>query len=110
MASDSARVLLVEDEQVLRDAMADAFSQAGFAVEALPDGTAFEQRLELFRPDVLVLDVMLPGRSGLALAAHARRHSQAGIVFVTARDGVHDRLTGFETGADDLRGEAVCAG
>jgi DNA-binding response OmpR family regulator len=101
MASDSARVLLVEDEHLLREAMRDALRHAGFRVEALADGAAFDQRLALFRPDVVVLDVMLPGRSGLALATHARRHSQAGIVFVTARDGVHDRLAGFDIGADD---------
>ena len=47
------------------------------------------------------MDVMLPTTSGLALAGHLRRHTQAGIVFVTARDGVADRLSGFEVGADD---------
>ncbi|MCW2495834.1 response regulator transcription factor [Jatrophihabitans sp.] len=100
-ATDGARVLLVEDEQVLREAMAVALRQAGFTVEALPDGVGFEQRLELFRPDATVLDVMLPGRSGLALAMHCRTHSQAAIVFVTARDEVPARLAGFEAGADD---------
>jgi two-component system OmpR family response regulator len=101
MATDSARVLLVEDEQVLRDTMTDALRHAGFTVESHPSGRAFEQRLDLFRPDVVVLDVMLPGRSGLVLAAHTRRHSRAGVVFVTARDAVHDRLAGFDLGADD---------
>jgi two-component system, OmpR family, response regulator len=94
-------VLLVEDEDVLRKAMVEALQQAGFVVEALPDGTRFDERLAMFRPDAVLLDVMLPVRSGLALASHVRTHSQAGIVFVTARDAVEARLTGFDAGADD---------
>jgi two-component system, OmpR family, response regulator len=101
MGLQAGRVLLVEDEDLLRKAMATALPQAGFVVEALPDGTQFDERLAVFRPDVVLLDVMLPVRSGLALARHARAHSQAAIVFVTARDAVEARLTGFDAGADD---------
>jgi two-component system, OmpR family, response regulator len=101
MGTDAARLLIVEDEAVLRDAMADALTQAGFAIEALADGARFDERLALFRPDAVLLDVMLPGRSGLALAKHARTHSHAAIVFVTARDAVEARLSGFDAGADD---------
>jgi DNA-binding response OmpR family regulator len=70
-------------------------------VTSNPDGAEFAAQVAAFRPDVAVLDVMLPTTSGLALAGHLRRHTQAGIVFVTARDGVADRLSGFEVGADD---------
>ena len=57
--------------------------------------------VELFRPDVAILDVMLPGTSGLALARHLRDQSQTAVLFLTARDAVPDRLAGFEAGADD---------
>ncbi len=101
MPSDPARVLVVEDEAVLRDAIVSAMQMAGFVVAALPDGAEFERHVMTFRPDAAILDVTLPGRSGLALAATLRASTQAVVLFVTARDSVPDRLAGFEAGADD---------
>jgi len=101
VTNDAARVLVVEDEPVLRRAVCEALRDAGLTVASNPDGAQFAAQVAAFRPDVAVLDVMLPTTSGLALAEHLRRHTQAGIVFVTARDGVADRLNGFEVGADD---------
>jgi DNA-binding response OmpR family regulator len=101
VTNDAARVLVVEDEPVLRGAICEALRDAGLTVTSNPDGAEFAAQVAAFRPDVAVLDVMLPTTSGLALAGHLRRHTQAGIVFVTARDGVADRLSGFEVGADD---------
>lgn len=101
MDGDAARVLVVEDEPVLRGAICEALRDAALTVDTSPDGADFAAQVAAFRPDVAVLDVMLPGTSGFALAEHLRRHTQAGIVFVTARDSVRDRLAGFELGADD---------
>jgi two-component system OmpR family response regulator len=101
VTNDGARVLVVEDEPVLRGAICEALLDAGLTVTSNADGAEFAAQVAAFRPDVAVLDVMLPTTSGLALAGHLRRHTQAGIVFVTARDGVADRLSGFEVGADD---------
>lgn len=101
MTPPAGRLLLVEDEPVLRTALTAALTEAGFAVQALADGAAFGDRLAQFRPDAVLLDIMLPGRSGLELAHHVRTRSQAAIVFVTARDAVPSRLAGFDTGADD---------
>lgn len=101
MNPDSARVLVIEDESVLRAAIANSLTAAGFRVRALPDGTDFTRELAAFRPDAAVLDVMLPGASGLHLAAELRATTQASVLFVTARDSVRDRLAGFEVGADD---------
>jgi two-component system OmpR family response regulator len=101
MRPDAARVLVVEDEDVLRRSVADALGGVGFTVAALADGRNFAANVARFRPDVAVLDVMLPGSSGLALAEHLRRTTQTAVVFVTARDSVTDRLAGFDAGADD---------
>jgi two-component system OmpR family response regulator len=98
----AARVLLIEDEPLLRTSIAESLDAAGFAVQAYPDGAAFSARVAAFRPDVAVLDVMLPGSSsGFSLARQLRGESDAAIVFLTARDGVTDRLDGFDAGADD---------
>jgi two-component system OmpR family response regulator len=101
MRPDAARVLVVEDEDVLRRSVADALADAGFTVAALADWRDFGAHVARFRPDVAVLDVMLPGFSGLTLADHLRRHTRTAVVFVTARDSVTDRLAGFDAGADD---------
>ncbi len=93
--------MVVEDEPLLREAIAGALADADFTVAAFGDGSAFAERVAAFRPDAAVLDVMLPDASGLSLAHQLRSRSDAAIVFVTARDSVPDRLAGFDAGADD---------
>ncbi|MFD2415980.1 response regulator transcription factor [Amycolatopsis pigmentata] len=99
--SGEPRILLVEDAEAIRVAVETALGSAGFAVRALADGSGLEAELSRFRPDLVVLDVMLPGRDGFALLRVIRRRSAAGVVMLTARDGVEDRLRGFGEGADD---------
>jgi two-component system OmpR family response regulator len=101
MPTNPARVLVVEDEPVLRHAITETLTTAGFTVEALPDGTDFARRVEAFVPDAAIIDVMLPGISGLTLATQLRARGHTVVLFVTARDSLTDRLAGFEAGADD---------
>ncbi|HXL62882.1 MAG TPA: response regulator transcription factor [Mycobacterium sp.] len=96
-----ARVLVVEDADAIRAAVQAGLLGAGHDVVARPDGRDLERVLAEFRPDLVVLDVMLPGRDGFALLRVVRSHSDAGVVMLTARDGIDDRLRGFDTGADD---------
>jgi DNA-binding response OmpR family regulator len=96
-----ARVLVVEDADAIRAAVESGLLGAGHDVVARPDGRDLERVLTEFRPDLVVLDVMLPGRDGFALLRVVRSHSDAGVVMLTARDGIDDRLRGFDTGADD---------
>ncbi|WP_246127984.1 response regulator transcription factor [Amycolatopsis rhizosphaerae] len=95
------RILVVEDAEAIRVAVETALGSAGFTVRALADGTNLEAELSRFRPDLIVLDVMLPGRDGFALLRVIRRRCRAGVVMLTARDGVEDRLRGLGDGADD---------
>jgi two-component system OmpR family response regulator len=94
-------VLVVEDEQAIREAVATALGDEGCQVLQRADGSSLAADLAGFRPDLVVLDVMLPGRDGFALAGDVRTVGDAGIVLLTARDAVSDRLTGFRAGADD---------
>ncbi|HZQ33645.1 MAG TPA: response regulator transcription factor [Mycobacterium sp.] len=96
-----ARVLVVEDADAIRTAVESGLTSAGHRVLARPDGRDIEKALSEFRPDVVVLDVMLPGRDGFALLNVIRSHSDAGVVMLTARDGIDDRLRGLTSGADD---------
>jgi DNA-binding response OmpR family regulator len=96
-----ARILVIEDAEAINVAVCSALRDNGLEVLGRPDGRALEQDLRGFRPDLVVLDVMLPGRDGFALLDVVRRTSTAGVVMLTARDGVPDRLRGLTGGADD---------
>ena len=99
--TSQARVLVVEDSDAIRAAVLSALRDAGHVVDGAADGSTIERDLETFRPDLVVLDVMLPGRDGFALLDVVRRRTDAGVVMLTARDGLADRLRGLTTGADD---------
>ncbi|GAA4680683.1 response regulator transcription factor [Nocardioides nanhaiensis] len=96
-----ARVLVVEDDAAIRSSVTQALVAAGLEVRALPDGEELEAELAGFRPALVVLDWMLPGRQGPHLVELVRARSGAGVVMLTARDAVEDRLRGFEVGVDD---------
>jgi DNA-binding response OmpR family regulator len=97
----TARVLVVEDAEAIRAAVLAGLTEAGFGTCGRADGRSLEEDVATFRPDLVVLDVMLPGRDGFALLDVVRRHSDAGVVMLTARDAVDDRLRGLRGGADD---------
>lgn len=99
------RVLVVEDADAICEAVQTGLRDAGHEVLGRRDGASLEGDLAGFRPDVVVLDVMLPGRDGFALLDVIRRSSQAGVVMLTARHGVSDRLRGLSSGADDYVGK-----
>lgn len=96
-----ARVLLVDDDETIRVSVARSLRDEGLVVLDAPDGSDLQRDLTQFVPDLVVLDWMLPGASGIQLAARVRTSSDAAIVMLTARDEVDDRLRGFAEGADD---------
>jgi DNA-binding response OmpR family regulator len=95
-----ARVLVVEDSEPILASVATALTGVGHEVLARVDGARLEDDLATFAPDVVVLDVMLPGRDGYALLP-AVRATSAGVILLTARTGVADRVRGLRAGADD---------
>lgn len=101
MPAGPGRVLVIEDAEAIRVAVESGLTTSGHAVLAREDGFHLEHDLAQFRPDVVVLDVMLPGRDGFALLREVRSRSDAGVVMLTARDGIEDRLKGLANGADD---------
>ncbi len=99
--TEPARVLIVEDDEVIRMSLEKALIATRFAVRSLADGADLEGVLASYRPALVLLDWMLPGRDGPALVTVVRRHSSAGIVMLTAREAIADRLRGFDVGVDD---------
>ena len=97
----AARILMVEDSDAIRLPVVTALTAHGFAVDAAVDGSDLEHRLPAFAPDLVILDVMLPGRDGFALLGVVRKASTAAVLMLTARDTLADRLHGLRSGADD---------
>jgi two-component system OmpR family response regulator len=99
--STAARILVIEDAEAIRLAVESALRDAGHEALGRDDGRALERDLAAYRPDLVILDVMLPGRDGFALLDVVRRSGAAAVIMLTARDGVPDRLRGLQAGADD---------
>jgi DNA-binding response OmpR family regulator len=95
------RVLVVDDEPTVREVAAQYLTAAGFQVRQLRDGASVMSEMSAFAPDLLVLDVMLPVRSGFDLLGDLRRTCSVPVILLTARSEEEDRVRGLELGADD---------
>ncbi len=101
MKNDSARILLIEDERALREALADALSAEGFSVEQAATGGAGLTAFRTNPPDLVLLDLMLPEMSGIEICRAIRSNSKVPIIMVTAKASETDRIVGLDLGADD---------
>ena len=96
------RILLAEDDPRLNDLLARALRERAFAVDVVTDGESALVEAAVNEYDAIVLDVMLPRRTGLEVCAELRRRGrQTPILMLTARDAVRDRVAGLDSGADD---------
>lgn len=94
-------VLVVEDDREVRSMLVEYLSEHGYDVLQADDGSAMRAEIERHLPDVVLLDVRLPGEDGLTLARYLRERYDVGIIMVTAAREVIDRVVGLEMGADD---------
>ncbi|MBZ6389203.1 MAG: two-component system response regulator BaeR [Pantoea dispersa] len=94
-------ILVVEDEPKLAQLMIDYLQASNYRTHHLADGNAVLSYVQQTPPDLMLLDLMLPGRDGLTLCREIRRFSELPIIMVTARTEEIDRLLGLEIGADD---------
>jgi two-component system, OmpR family, KDP operon response regulator KdpE len=98
---DMTRVLLVEDDRNIVDLIRSNLSVRGYDVVVSTDGTKTIWQLETERPDLVILDLMLPGADGFDLCREIRERSPVGIIVVSARRGEHDKVQALNLGADD---------
>jgi DNA-binding response OmpR family regulator len=94
-------ILVVEDEPTLRETLVDALEADGFRVIAAADGREALERFRADRPDLILLDLMLPELSGVEVTRIIRAESGVPIVMLTAKDSELDKVVGLELGADD---------
>ncbi len=95
------KLLLVEDERSIAEGLAITLEAEGFQVAWVKDGLEAVPTWERVRPDLVVLDLMLPGMSGTEICRALRSRSEVPIIMLTARDAEVDRVVGLELGADD---------
>ena len=98
---DQLRVLVVDDEEHIVNFLKMGLAYEGFAVATAEDARAALERVELFHPHLVILDLMLPGMDGLDLAERLLRDPDLAVIMLTARDQVADRIAGLNAGADD---------
>ena len=96
-----ANLLVVDDDPSIRTMLVEYLGEEGYAVRAVGDGVAMRAEIESELPDLVLLDLRLPGVDGLTLARELREKVDVGIVMVTGAGGVIDRVVGLEMGADD---------
>jgi DNA-binding response OmpR family regulator len=102
LAKSVAEILIVEDDEVIMGALAYNLSRAGYGVSQAATGAEALRLARKMRPDLILLDVMLPGESGIELCERIRElDEEVVIVMITAKDSEEDKVRGFEAGADD---------
>lgn len=95
------RILIVDDETSIQELIRFNLEQAGFETEVASDGLEALEKFEAYKPDLIVLDLMLPGKDGYDVCKDIRRNSNVPIIMLTAKETELERVLGLELGADD---------
>jgi DNA-binding response OmpR family regulator len=102
LAANGAEILIVEDDEVIMSTLAYNLSRQGFSVEGATTGAEAMRMARRLRPDLILLDIMLPGESGIEVCERIRElDEEVVIIMVTAKDAEEEKVRGFEAGADD---------
>jgi two-component system phosphate regulon response regulator OmpR len=101
LPDDAPHILLVDDDQRIRDLLSRYLFESGIRVTPAPDTASARSAMRGLRFDLVILDVMMPGESGLDLARELKRGSEIPICMLTARSEPEDRIEGLEAGVDD---------
>ena len=100
-AHKNRQILLIDDDEPLRDLVTEYLKGYGFTVSTLPDGTRAVETVAACPPDLIILDVMMPGPDGFEVLQKLRAHTQVPVIMLTAKGDDADRIVGLELGADD---------
>jgi DNA-binding response OmpR family regulator len=99
--NENPQVLVVDDDAGIRDLLADYLAKQGLTVATARDGKEMDERLATFNPDLIVMDLMMPGEDGLALTRRVKAGRDVPVIMLSARGEDIDRIVGLEVGADD---------
>lgn len=99
--NEGSNIILVEDDKALADSICQYLGGEGFTVQIIADGNAAVQAITSSQPDLVILDIMLPGKDGLTICREIRPAYQGFVIMFTAREDEIDQIVGLELGADD---------
>ena len=105
MNKNISHILVVDDDNRIRELVKEYLEENKFLVTTAKDAIEAKKKLEIIKFDILVLDIMMPGESGLSLTKNIKKNSSVPIILLTARGETHDRIKGLELGADDYLGK-----
>jgi two-component system alkaline phosphatase synthesis response regulator PhoP len=101
MVDMNGKIMVIEDEKKIADAIAYALTREGYLVEVVYHGDAALERIGEFRPDAIILDVMLPGMDGYDILKKLQNEKPVGVIMLTAKEDIVNKVLGLELGADD---------
>jgi len=99
--TDNPHILIVDDDAGIRDLLANYLTKQGMSVKTARDGKEMDERLESEVPDLVVMDLMMPGEDGLSLTRRIKAERNVPVIMLSARGEDIDRIVGLEVGADD---------
>ena len=96
-----SRILVIEDDRFLAEVIREELTRHGFTVTVTHDGASGIQAFQKREPDLVLLDLVLPDRTGFSILADLRGHSSVPVIILTSKDGGEEKVTGLDLGADD---------
>ena len=105
MNKNNFHVLIVDDDDRIRELVKQYLEKNNFLVTSAKDALDAKKKLEIIKFDILVLDIMMPGESGLSLTKELKKNNPTPIILLTAKGEIQDRIEGLEIGADDYLGK-----
>ena len=105
MNKNTFHILVVDDDDRIRELVKQYLEENNFLVTTAVDALDAKKKLEIIKFDILILDIMMPGESGLSLTKEMKKNNQTPIILLTAKDETGDRIHGLELGADDYLGK-----
>ena len=105
MNKKTFHVLVVDDDDRIRELVKEYLEENNFLVTSAKDSLEAKKKLEILKFDILILDIMMPGQSGLSLTKEIKKNNSTPVILLTAKDEKQDRIKGLELGADDYLGK-----
>ena len=105
MNKNTFHILVVDDDDKIRELVKEYLIKNNFLVTTAKDAFDAKKKLEIVKFDILILDIMMPGESGLSLTKEVKKNNPTPIILLTAKGETHDRIKGLELGADDYLGK-----
>ena len=105
MDKNSTHILVVDDDDRIRELIKQYLIEKSFLVTTAKDANDAKNKIDLIKFDIMILDIMMPGESGLSLTKNIKKNNTTPIILLTAKGEVEDRIAGLEIGADDYLGK-----